>query len=55
MVGAASGGGFHNTAELRVMKYKEAMATNEAEEWKKSVHDEWKRFETPYIQESAKK
>ena len=49
LVGAASGGGFDNTAELRVMKYKEAMSTNDANEWKKSVHDEWKRFERHHV------
>ena len=45
MVGAAAGGGFIDTHELHVMKYDQAMATNEKEEWKKSVKDEHDRFE----------
>ena len=33
MVGAGVGGGFNNTQELHVMKYKEAMKTPEKGEW----------------------
>ena len=39
-VGAGLGGGFANTAELHVMKYDEAMATDEKEQWEKAVEEE---------------
>ena len=45
MVGAALGGGFENTAELRPMKYDEAMLTSDAPEWKKSVKEEFDRMQ----------
>ena len=43
-VGAGLGGGFENTSELHVMKYKEAMATKDAESWKKAVEEEHERM-----------
>ena len=43
-VGAGIGGGFENTSELKVMKYKEAMETDERENWKKSVEEEHERM-----------
>ena len=38
------GGGFTNTQELHVMKYKEAMATSKQKEWKQAVGEELDRF-----------
>ena len=34
------GGGFENTQDLHVMKYDEAMASNYAAKWHKSVNEE---------------
>jgi hypothetical protein len=40
-VGAGIGGGFQNTSnELHVMKYDEAMATKDVEQWHDAVEDE---------------
>ena len=39
-VGAALGGGFGSTNELKPMKYQEAMATKDKAEWMKSVKEE---------------
>jgi hypothetical protein len=39
-VGAGLGGGFANTKELRVMKYKQAMATEDAKQWEQLVDEE---------------
>ena len=39
-VGAGIGGGFGNTAELKPMKYKEAMNTPDREHWKEAVEEE---------------
>jgi hypothetical protein len=39
-VGAGLGGGFNNTSKLHVMKYKKAMATNNAQEWSQAVKQE---------------
>ncbi len=44
LVGAASSGGFENTAELIPMKYDEAMQTKDKKGWEQSVKDEWERF-----------
>jgi hypothetical protein len=44
-VGAGIGGGFENTTELHTMKYDEAMNSEEAEQWKKSVEQEYQRME----------
>ena len=40
LVSAGIGGGFINTNELHVMKYKEAMARKDAEKWQKAVDEE---------------
>jgi len=45
LVGAGIGGGFVDTNELHVMKYDEAMKTDEAEEWHDAVEEEYNRFE----------
>jgi len=34
------GGGFVNTAELHVVKYDEAMASNDKEHWEKALEEE---------------
>ena len=44
-VGAGVGGGFKNTAELKVMNYKQAMASDQADEWKQEVVNEKERFD----------
>jgi hypothetical protein len=43
-VGAGLGGGFENTQELHVMKYKEAMKTPDKPDWIKGVNEEHERF-----------
>ena len=43
-VGAGVGGGFTNTQELQVMKYKEAMKTKDKEKWTQAVQEELQRF-----------
>ena len=43
-VGAGIGGGFSNTNELKVMKYKAAMASPEAKGWKEAVVEEHDRM-----------
>jgi hypothetical protein len=43
-VGAGLGGGFMNTSELHVMKYKEAMASSNHDKWQKAVNEEHKRM-----------
>ena len=43
-VGLGSGDGFTNTDELHTMKYKEAMATDEADEWQDAVEKEHNRM-----------
>ena len=45
-VGAGIGGGFNNTAELKPMKYRQAMATSDKEKWNEAVeleHESIKR------------
>ena len=44
-VGAALGGGFGTTDELRPMKYNEAMATKDKSEWLKAVKEEFERMQ----------
>jgi hypothetical protein len=39
-VGAGVGGGFENTNELHVMKYNEAMKTEDKKEWKQAIKEE---------------
>ena len=43
-VGAGIDGGFSNTVELNVMKYKEAMSTCDSKRWKVSVEEEHERM-----------
>jgi histone deacetylase 1/2 len=43
-VGAGIGGGFENTNELKVMKFKEAMQTNDAGKWQTAVDEEHDRM-----------
>ena len=43
LVGAALGGGFESTAELKVMKYDEAMR-KDPKGWEKAVKDEYGRM-----------
>jgi hypothetical protein len=44
LVGAGLGGGFEDTTELHVLKYKQAMATPEKEKWKQAVKEEHERM-----------
>jgi hypothetical protein len=44
LVGAGVGGGFVNTKELHVMKYKQAMATQDQASWTKAVQEEHERM-----------
>ena len=39
-VGAGIGGGFQNTNELKVMKFKEAMQTDNVGKWQMAVNEE---------------
>jgi hypothetical protein len=43
-VGAGIGGGFVNTKELKPMKFKEAMATDDAPQWETAVDEEHERM-----------
>jgi hypothetical protein len=43
-VGAGIGGGFVNTQELKVMKYKEALKTKDKESWIKAIEEEHERM-----------
>ena len=43
-IGAGVGGGFKDTHELHVMKYKEAMKTKDKEKWTQAVQEELERF-----------
>jgi hypothetical protein len=43
-VGAGLGGGFENTKELHVMKYKQAMATSDSKNWELAVKAEHDRM-----------
>ena len=46
-VGAGIGGGYQHSDELKTMNYKEAMATDEKEEWikeKDKEHDRMKKY-----------
>ena len=44
LVGAGIGGGFVDTDELHVMKFKEAMAGKNADKWQKAVNEEHERM-----------
>ena len=43
-MGAETGGGFVNTSELRVMKFKEEMRTPDENKWLIAVKEELIRF-----------
>ena len=44
-VGAAAGGGFENTAELKPMKFDEAMRQPDKAKWLEAVEEEYKKME----------
>jgi hypothetical protein len=46
LVGAVVGGGFERTGELKVMKYKEAMASTDTAKWKQGVEAEHEKLVT---------
>ena len=43
-VGAGIGGGFDHSSELKVLNYKQAMASNEKAEWMKEIEQEHERM-----------
>jgi hypothetical protein len=43
-IGAALGGGFDNTTELHVMKYREAMESDNKEKWLVAMKEEHERM-----------
>ena len=45
LVGANLGGGFENTIELRTMKYGEAMASEDKDNWEEAVYEEKSNFD----------
>ena len=53
-IGAGIGGGFTNTQELHVMKYKEAMRTKDKNQWIKAVQEELDRFKRHDVFEVVK-
>ena len=62
-VGAGIGGGFGNTEELKLLKYKEAMASNDKAKWAEAVNKEfnnmkdyevWKAVPKEEVPEDAK-
>ena len=55
LVGAAMGGGFQHTSELKPMNYKEAMDGPEAEEWKAEVENEHNRMVKYQVWEAVPK
>ena len=44
LVGAALGGGFENTNELHVLKYKEAITGPDKKQWKRAIKEEHERM-----------
>ena len=54
-VGAAVGGGFTNTAELKPMKYKEAMKCFDKDLWEEAVKEEHRKFIKYKVFEPVKK
>ena len=42
------GGGFGHTSELKVMNYKDTMASKDAKEWIDEIKNEKERFEKYY-------
>jgi hypothetical protein len=51
LVGAGIGGGFIDTNELHVMKFKEAMAGKDSVQWQKAVNEEHERMQKHYVWE----
>lgn len=43
-MGASIGGGFQNTRELRVMKYNEALLSDDKKNWMKAVEEEYQHI-----------
>jgi hypothetical protein len=43
-VGAGAGGGYGHTDELRVMNYREAMASPDRHLWEEAIHQEYLKF-----------
>ena len=54
-VGAGLGGGFTHTSELRPMKFKEAVAGPESDEWRDAVEEEFDRVIKHNVWEPVKK
>ena len=45
LIGAGVGGGISHTSQLKVMNYKKAMRSPDAEEWRKEIRNEKARFD----------
>jgi hypothetical protein len=45
LIGAGVGGGVRHTSELKVLNYKKAMRSPDADEWQKEVRNEKARFD----------
>ena len=45
LIGAGVGGGVRHTSELKVLNYKKAMRSPDADEWRKEVRNEKARFD----------
>jgi hypothetical protein len=43
-VGAGAGGGYGHTDKLRVMNYREAMASPDSHLWEEAIHQEYLKF-----------
>jgi hypothetical protein len=52
-IGAALGGGFENTQELHVKKYKEAMQGPDKQKWENAVFEEHERMVKPSLESST--
>ena len=55
LIGAGLGGGFGNTAELKVIKYREAMAIEDKSQWEQAVKEEKEQFEKKSLYKIIKK
>jgi hypothetical protein len=55
LMGAGLGGGFQDTHELHVMKYKQAMNTKDKKSWVKAVDKEHNRMEKYKVFKAVKK
>ena len=53
LVGAGIGGGFVDTSELHVMKFKEAMKGKDSVQWQKAVDEEHERMQKHCVWESV--